>query len=243
MITLTVHQKRTGPIRGRHPWVFSGALISIPDTVSSGEEVKLIDETGKFLAYGYFNSYSQIAVRLWSWDETEVIGTDFFIKRITQAHELRRAYIASPQTNAYRLIYGENDLLPGLVVDCYGDYLSVQFHTEGMERWKDEIINALVKVVKPKGIYERSDVNVRSHEEMQPKVGILYGTVPDQIEIIENNLKFLVDIKEGQKTGFFLDQRDKRLALQKYVSGRKVLNCFSYTGGFSIYALALTRTT
>lgn len=112
MTTLTVLTKRTGPIRGRHPWVFSGALKSIPDGIPSGELVKLIDEQGVFLAYGYFNSYSQIAVRLWSWDEGEQIDKDFFIKRIAQAYELRKRFVATADTTAYRVVYGENDLLP-----------------------------------------------------------------------------------------------------------------------------------
>lgn len=238
MTTLTVFQKRSGPIRGRHPWVFSGALKGIPEGLVSGELVRLIDEQGKFLAQGYFNSYSQIAVRLWSWIETEKVNADFFVKRIQTACDLRRRYVAGPDTTAYRLIYGENDLLPGLVVDRYGDYLSVQFHTRGIEYWKKEIVTALTQVLHPRGIYERSEVRGREHEEGTVSEGILSGEIPDRIEILENGLKFLVDIKGGQKTGFFLDQRDKRQALQKYVAGKKVLNCFSYTGGFSIYALA-----
>lgn len=238
MTTLTVITKRTGPIRGRHPWVFSGAFKSIPDGILSGEPVKLVDEKGTFLAQGYFNSYSQIAVRLWSWEENDLIDKDFFVKRISQAYELRKRYVAASDTTAYRVVYGENDLLPGLVVDKYGEYLSVQFHTTGIERWKKDVVVALVAVFKPKGVYERSDVSIRGHEKKETSVGVLYGEVPEQVEILEHGIRFWVNIQEGQKTGFFLDQRDKRHALKKYVSGKKVLNCFSYTGGFSMYALA-----
>jgi 23S rRNA (cytosine1962-C5)-methyltransferase len=237
MITLTVLQKRSGPIRGRHPWVFSGALKNIPEGLESGEPVKLIDEQGKFLAHGYFNSYSQIAVRIWSWNEQESIDKDFFVNRILEAYELRRRYVASSETTAYRIVYGENDLLPGLVVDKYGQYLCVQFHTKGIEQWKSDIVQALIAVLTPHGIYERSDVKIREHTT-NTLVGRLYGEIPEYVEVKENGLTFLVDIHEGQKTGFFLDQRDKRFALKKYVQEKKVLNCFAYTGGFSVYALS-----
>ncbi len=237
MITLTVKSGRVGPIRGRHPWVFSGALKHIPEGLASGDPVTLADEQGNFLALGYFNSYSQIAVRLWSWEKDEEVNKTFFEQRIRQAYELRQQFVASKETNAFRLVHAENDLLPGLIVDKYGDYLSLQFHTPGMERWKKEIVNALVKIVKPQGIYERSDVRVRGIEGAEKKVGLLYGDMPERVEILENGFKFYVDIISGQKTGFFLDQRDKRQALTKYVKNKKVLNCFSYTGGFSVYAL------
>jgi len=240
-----VFNKRRGPILGRHPWVFSGALKHIPDGLASGTPVKLVDENNHFLAQGYFNSYSQIAVRLWSWDEDEEINEDFFIRRIESANNLRVNYIASKKTDSYRLINSENDLLPGLIVDKYADYLSVQFHTIGMEQWKDQIVSALVKIIKPKGIYERSDAKKLSREKGSGIIvskteenNLLHGKMPDKIIILENGLKFYVDIKGGQKTGFFLDQREKREALIKYVKGKNVLNCFSYTGGFSVYALS-----
>ncbi len=243
MHTLIVRKERVGPVRGRHPWVFSGALKTIPEGLGSGDAVTLVDETGVFLAHGYFNSYSQIAVRLWSWDADEVVDQDFFNRRIQQAYELRTQYVLTKHTNACRIVYAENDLLPGLVVDKYADYLVVQFHTKGMEHYKKEIEKALVSVIKPKGIIERADVkreirekNV-AHEGTQNVLPLHYGDIPDEIQIKENDFTFLVDVKTGQKTGFFLDQRDKRLALSKYVKGKKVLNCFSYTGGFSVYAL------
>lgn len=283
MIKITVRNNRVGPIRGRHPWVFSGALLNIPNGLESGMPVCLVDEQDNFLAQGYFNSYSQIAVRVWSWDANEEINTEFFEKRIKTAYEIRKNFVASKNTDSYRLVNSENDLLPGLIVDKYADCLSVQFHTQGMGHWKKEVLEALVKIVKPKGIFERSDVGNRakessvmlSHtitpastvtpnniviqsEEKDPlktlrdfstplhsarndnqrsNVGLLYGKVPAKIKITENGLKFLVDVVGGQKTGFFLDQRDKRAALVKYVKGKNVLNCFSYTGGFSVYAL------
>ncbi len=296
MINLIVRKERVGPIRGRHPWVFSGALKSIPEGLQGGEPVELTDDAGNFLAGGYFNSYSQIAVRLWSFESGEVVNELFFERRIKQAYEMRQKLVesfATPATpvalgdhpssgrrgqraitNAYRLVHAENDLLPGLIVDKYADYLSVQFHTPGIERWKKEIVVALVKIVKPKGVYERSDVGrrhghkdkivipseprgdepacvgreslaqldertgiLRSAQDDKKGKGLLYGDVPEKVKIKENDYQFYVDIIGGQKTGFFLDQRDKRQALTKYVKDKKVLNCFSYTGGFSVYAL------
>lgn len=269
MIKLTVLKQRIGPILGRHPWVFSGALKQIPEGLKNGEPVALINEEGQFLAQGYFNSYSQIAVRLWSWDENEEVDDKFFEKKIKQAYEIRKKFVESKGTDSYRLVHSENDLLPGLIVDKYADCLVLQFHTPGMEFWKDKIVKALVKIVKPEGVYERSDVRDRDRRSSAPvilstprginsaknplntyerdpsvaslpqddKKGLLYGKVPERIKITENGFHFWVDVMKGQKTGFFLDQRDKRQALTKYVEGKNVLNCFSYSGGFSIYAL------
>lgn len=237
MVKLTIFTKRLGPIRGRHPWVFSGAIKGLSEGLDSGMPVALYDEQGKFLAQGYFNSYSQIAVRLWSWDENEIVGPEFFEKRISVAQALRKKWVENKKTDSYRLINSENDFLPGLIVDKYADYLTVQFHTRGLEFWREQIIDALAKVIKPKGIFERSDVRSRGIEGAEQKVGVLKGEVPNKIKITENGYKFWVDVKGGQKTGFFLDQRDKRQALTKYADGQNVLNCYSYTGGFSVYAL------
>lgn len=237
MTTLIVHRQRIGPILGRHPWVFSGALKNIPDGLESGTPVRLVNEEGGFLAQGYFNSYSQIAVRLWSWDENETVDEKFFEKKISDAYALRKQLVASKKTDSYRLVHSENDLLPGLIVDKYGEYLVLQFHTTGIEFWKDAIIKALKKVLEPTGIYERSDVRTRGIEGAEKKAGLLFGKVPERIKISENGYKFWVDVMGGQKTGFFLDQRDKRQALAKYAEDKTVLNCFSYSGGFSVYAL------
>lgn len=248
-MNLTVFGKRVGPIRGRHPWVFSGALKSIPEGLDSGMPVVLRDEQNNFLAQGYFNSYSQIAVRLWSWNEHEVVGMDFFEHRIASAYDLRKKLVENKGTDSYRLINSENDFIPGLIVDKYADYLCLQFHTKGIEFWREQIVDALMKIVKPKGIYERSDVGHRAKEnklniaegavkkEIKNNVGLMAGKVPARIKITENGYKFWVDVMDGQKTGFFLDQREKRQALSKYCAGQSVLNCFSYTGGFSVYAL------
>ncbi|OPY01083.1 MAG: Ribosomal RNA large subunit methyltransferase I [Syntrophorhabdus sp. PtaB.Bin047] len=238
MVKLTVRKDRSGPVRGFHPWVFSKALAPIPEGLAPGEPVELYDESGSFLASGYFNSYGQISVRLWGHKKDEPVGTDFFVRRMERAGDIRRRYVESPGTNAYRMVNGESDLLPGLIVDRYGEYLVVQFHTRGMERWKPEVMEALITAFGPRGIWERSDVSVRNVENLGAVRGLLHGSVPDTIEILENGLRFLVDVREGQKTGFFLDQRDKRSAFRKYAKNRDVLNCFSYTGGFTVYAMA-----
>ncbi|MBI5057618.1 MAG: class I SAM-dependent rRNA methyltransferase [Nitrospirae bacterium] len=222
----------------RHPWVFSQALENVPDNLMPGTPVKLVTESGGFLATGYFNSYSQIAVRIWSYDENETVDKEFFAKRIRNAHAIRRQYVESADTDSYRLINGENDFLPGLIVDKYNDHLVLQCHTRGIEQWKESVTGALIETINPAGIYERSDIPSRKIEGMENQSGLLYGNVPELVTIKENGFKFLVDVKRGQKTGFFLDQRDKRRALLKYVKDKPVLNCFSYTGGFSVYALA-----
>lgn len=238
MKTLAIKRNRVGPILGAHPWVFSQAFVAIPDGMKPGEPVRLVGEDGAFLAAGYFNSYSQITVRVWGYDRDEEVDEVFFIRRIERARAIRKRYVESDDTDSYRLIHGENDFLPGLIVDMYAGYLVVQLHTTGIDAWKGPIIGALEKVLAPKGIYERSDIAVRRIEGLKEAKGVLAGTVPDLVAIRENGLHFLVNIKEGQKTGFFLDQRDKRWALTKYTRDAEVLNCFSYTGGFSVYALA-----
>jgi len=233
---LRIREKRIGPVLGRHPWVFSGAIAEIPDGMEPGEPVTLKSESGRYLASGYFNSYSQIAVRIWSHDEHERIDREFFVRRILNAMELRRLLVGD-NTNAYRVINGESDLLPGLIVDRYDRWLTVQFHNRAIERWKDIIVESLIEALAPEGIYERSELASRRREGGTDSSGLLWGKVPEVVEIIESGLSFRVDMAGGQKTGFFLDQRDKRRALTKYAKGARVLNCFSYTGGFSVYAL------
>ena len=238
MLSLTIKQSRLGPVAGGHPWVFSLAFKSLPDQIPAGTPIRLVSESGDFLALGYFSSYSQITVRVWGRELDEEVDGQFFVRRVERAYRLRRKYVERPGTDCFRLINGESDLLPGLIVDKYADYLVVQFHTKGIETWKDMIIAALAQVLAPKGIYERSDMTQRKVEGMEGKAGPVAGLVPDLVEVKENGFKFLVDVKKGQKTGFFLDQRDKRSAFSRYTAGRSVLNCFCYTGGFSVYALA-----
>ncbi len=236
MVTLEIKKNRKGPVLGFHPWVFSRAIKHIPEGLAAGELVRLVSPEGEYMASGYFNSYSQIAVRIWGYRDGEPVDMMFFKHRFEQAAALRLRYAALADTDAYRLVNGEGDLLPGLIVDRYADWLVVQFHTQGIERWKNEITTALLEAFGPVGIQERSDSARRGRGEGGS--GPLHGDVPGQVEIKENGLRYLVDLKEGQKTGFFLDQRDKRLALRRYVKGERVLNAFSYSGGFTVSALA-----
>ncbi|HPO06185.1 MAG TPA: class I SAM-dependent rRNA methyltransferase, partial [Candidatus Gracilibacteria bacterium] len=162
---------------------------------------------------------------------------NFFQNRIQKAFDLRQKHL-NAETNAYRLIYGENDFLPGLIVDCYGEYLVLQFHTKAIMNFRPEIVDALLSIHPWQGIYERNDKWLDKREEVKISDQVLSGNIPDQVIVQENSYKFLVDIKNGQKTGFFLDQREKRRELMRYIPGENLVNCFSYTGGFSVYALA-----
>ena len=238
MTTIKLKKNRQRSLERKHPWVFSGAIDSIKDLSKNGETVKVISFDGKFLGWGAYSLKSQISIRIWSFVEDEKIDADFFERQIKQAIGLRPQIIDITNTNSYRLINAESDGLPGLIVDKYNDYLVCQFLSSGAEFWKKEIVKLLSSLLNPTGIYERSDVEVREKEGLTPVAGILFGKEPsDLTEIIENGNKFLVDIKKGHKTGFYLDQRENRKLLENFAQGKEILNCFSYTGGFSVYAI------
>jgi 23S rRNA (cytosine1962-C5)-methyltransferase len=237
MADLFLRSGRDKSVRNRHPWIFGGAVERIAGDVADGDLVAVRDTQGRFLGRGYLNRQSQIAVRMLSWEEDETIDGAFWRRRIVDAVARRRALIDERATTAYRLIYAESDLLPGLIVDRYDDFLVVQCLTLGIARRQEEIVRALVDVLSPSGVYERSDVDVREREGLPPTAGTLYGSEPPpEIEIVENGYRFLVDVKGGQKTGFYLDQRENRWTLLRYAKNREVLNAFSYTGAFGVYA-------
>jgi 23S rRNA (cytosine1962-C5)-methyltransferase len=226
-------------IKRKHPWIFSGAIEKVEGNPINGETIKILNSGKNPVGFGSYSPSSQIRVRVWSFNTEEEINSDFFRRRILAAAELRNELIDTSQTNAFRIINSESDGLPGLIVDCYADYLVCQFLSAGVELNKGILIEILNDVLKPVEIYERSDVEVRSKEGLQPTQGLLKGNMPDElIEVRENGVKFFVDIKNGHKTGFYLDQRDNRKMLSEFSKGKSVLNCFSYTGGFSVYALA-----
>ncbi len=236
--SLALKPERSKNVIAGHPWIFSGALSQKPN-IDDGSLVKIID--GKnFLGIGYYNSNTDIAVRMLTRKDEE-IDVQFFIERITQIKIQKEIWLPT-NTNAYRVIFGEADGLPGLVVDKYANVLVVQLHTLGMNVLKTQIVEALIEVYKPLSIVERSDIAVRKYEGLtdQP-IGNLYGTETPEVEILENGFKFIVPVLTGQKTGFFLDQRENRAALQKYIAGRSLLNAFSYSGGFSVYAAKLAK--
>jgi 23S rRNA (cytosine1962-C5)-methyltransferase len=225
-------------IKRKHPWIFSGAIYKVEGNPANGETVQILTSDKKLIGYGSFSPLSQIRVRVWSFNPEEKIDADFFRSKISLASSLRENIIDSSNTNAYRIINAESDGLPGLIVDRYAEYLVCQFLSAGSEFNKDKIVEILNDIFNPDGIYERSDVEVRIKEGLQPVQGLLKGIVPDGfVEVRENGFKFLVDIKNGHKTGFYLDQKNNRKLISEFSKGKNVLNCFSYTGGFSVYAL------
>ena len=239
MHSVTLKKSADSFIKRKHPWIFSGAIEKVEGNPSNGQTVKIFTSNKTIVGSGSFSPSSQIRVRVWSFNPEEKIDSDFFRKKILAASETRKQFIDTSQTSAYRIINAESDGLPGLIVDRYSDFLVCQFLSSGTEFSKEIIIAILDEIFNPAGIYERSDVEVRTKEALQPAKGLLKGNPQnDLIEVDENGFKFLVDIKEGHKTGFYLDQRDNRKLVSEFSNGKNVLNCFSYTGGFSVYALA-----
>jgi 23S rRNA (cytosine1962-C5)-methyltransferase len=234
---IILKQGRDKNVRAHHPWVFSGAVQHIKGKPQSGETVEVRTASGDLLGVGAWSPASQIQVRLWAFT-AETIDRDFFVSRIQQALAYRQQ-LGIPQHNSgYRLLNAESDGLPGVVVDVFGDWLVMQALTTGAEYWKHTLADALLEVIPAKGVYERSDVDVRKKEGLETTVGVLKGEAPPAfIDIMEEGRHYRVDIINGHKTGFYLDQRDNRSVLQHYAQGKTVLNCFSYTGGFSIAAL------
>jgi 23S rRNA (cytosine1962-C5)-methyltransferase len=230
---------REKSLQRRHPWIFAGAVDVVQGEPEDGETVEVLDAHGQFLGWGAISPASQIRVRIWSWDHTETIGADFFNKRLRNAIAVRQSLHLESQTNAYRLVHAESDGLPGLVADRYGDYISVQILSSGAERWRDTLVDQLADLTGVTNVYERSDVDVRKLENLPERVGPLRGDAPTgPIVIHENGLKFWVNIAQGHKTGYYLDQRDNRLWARRLAPGRSVLDCFSYSGGFLVNAAA-----
>lgn len=228
---------RERPILKGHPWIFSGAIENVEGDPEMPGASDVFDSRGQWLARGLFNPKSQIRVRLLTWVQ-EPIDEAFFGRRIRQAASLRKTHLAR-STNAYRLVNGEGDWLAGLVIDRYGEFLICQFITAGMDHLKRTVVEVLLRLFAPRGIFERSEGSVREEEGLLPAVGVLAGEEPpESIAIEENGRKFLVDVRAGQKTGFYLDQRDNRVLLASLARDRLVLNCFAYSGAFSVYALS-----
>jgi 23S rRNA (cytosine1962-C5)-methyltransferase len=226
---------RENPVMRGHPWIFSGAVTKIEGEVSPGEVGEVYSKEGQFLGLGHLNPHSQIILRLLT-QKKEELGENFFKDRISRASHLRERWVER-KTNAYRVINGEGDFLPGLIVDRYREIFVLQFLTAGMDRMKEILIPLLVKEFRPRSIFERSDVTVRNEEGLLESKGLIYGKdIPEFIEIEEYGSCFRVNVKKGQKTGFYLDQRENRVSLKGLSEGKKVLDCFCYTGAFSIHA-------
>jgi len=223
------------PVSRGHPWVFSGAVEKVEGDVLPGDIGEIYSGEGQFLGMGHVNPRSQIIVRILT-QKKEELKIDFFRERILSAALLREMVLRG-KTNAYRLINGEGDLLPGLIVDRYGEVFVLQCLTAGMERLKGLLTDFVASHFHPQSIYERSDVTTRKEEGLPESSGLLFGKeIPHSIEIEEHGCRFRVNVKRGQKTGFYLDQRENRFSLRELSQAKRILDCFSYTGGFAIHA-------
>jgi len=231
--------ERDAAVRGGHPWVFSGAVERADADLEDGSLVSVFGAGGHFLGHGYYNSRSAIRVRILSREPERAIDEGFWRHRVRQAVELRRGWFDEARCNAYRLVNGEGDGLPGLIADRFAGCLVVQFHTLGMESQREAVLQALREEAGPGSIVERSDLEVRRKEGLHPTPPrLLEGALPEgRVEIVENGLRYRVDPLAGQKTGFFLDQRENRAAVARISAGRRALNAFAYTGGFTLSAL------
>lgn len=239
MADLVLKPGREKSLLRRHPWIFSGAIHRVDGEPASGGTVNLLSFKGDFLAYAAYSPVSQIRARVWTFDPDEQVDPDFFRKGIRAAIHARDTWRRTHDTGALRLVYAESDGLPGLIIDRYGDVLVLQSLTAGSEFWKETIVDILLEETGLQTIYERSDADVRELEGLQPVAGLLRGALPDaRITIHENGLQFSINLETGHKTGFYLDQRQNRLRVRELAKGRDVLDCFCYTGGFTLNALA-----
>lgn len=235
MKILTLKPGREKSLKRRHPWVFSGAVAKMPAGADAGDTVAVGAADGEFLALAAFNPQSQIVGRVWDWREREIDGT-FFFERIARAVALRERLL--PACEAVRLVHAESDGLPGVVIDRYGDVVVMQLSSAGAMRWRDAIADAVEQVVKPKTIFERSDADVLALEGLQPQIGLVRGAPPpSDMTVTDAGARFEIDVPHGHKTGFYLDQRDNRLRVRDLAAGCEVLDCFAYSGGFTINAL------
>lgn len=224
-------------LKRRHPWLFSGAMKGPDINIANGATVNVVSSSGKILARGAYSPNSQIRIRVWTFNPAEDIDIKFFRYRIENAINLRNKFIPSGYS-AYRVVNAESDGLPGLIVDRYSDFLVCQFLSAGVEYFREVIISELQRIFSPAGIYERSDVDTRLKEGLKPRAGILAGVEPPELIRIEQaSLKFLVDIRKGHKTGMYLDQHANRLVISKFAKNNEILNCFAYTGSFTLAAL------
>lgn len=232
MCSVTLKPAKEKRVYSKHPWVFRSDIDRTDPSAKPGDIVSVFSSKGKFLAKAIYNPNSQIALRIMSYQD-EPIDRDFIFRRVHEAIEYRRTFA---DLQSCRLIFAESDRLPALIVDAFGDVLVIQSLALGMEQFKKDIIDALVEEMHPRGIWERNDVPVRRLEGLELSTGLLYGNVPDMVEIAENGVHFYVDVKEGQKTGFFLDQKENRAAIAPFVKDKKVLDCFTHTGSFALHA-------
>jgi 23S rRNA (cytosine1962-C5)-methyltransferase len=238
---LVLKPRRAGPFFNRHPWVFAGAIERVEGDPVAGDVIDVVSNTGNFVARGLYNPVSRIRVRLYSWSESETLDESFWRTRIEQAIALRRRlFRGSPAEHACRMVFSEADGLSGMTVDRYGDYLMVQWTSFALAQRQTVILDALKQSLSPKGIWLRTEKGIGEMEGLEIRDGLLDGeTPPRPLLIDEHGLQFAVDVVEGQKTGYFFDQRDNRKAAAGYAKDASVLDMFCYTGGFGITAAAL----
>lgn len=230
---------RDKSVRLQHPWLYSGSIAAVHGQVPPGGTVRVISARGEALGWASYSPVSNIRARMWSFDPDIAIDESFFSEALARAISRRKAFLDNPHTNAYRLVHAESDGLPGLIVDRYDDVLVIQILSAGTEFQKDILIEQLVRLTDLQVIYERSDVEVRKLEGLPQKTGPIVGNLSSpRITMLENDLHYQVDIMHGQKTGFYLDQRDNRARICAYAHGKNILNCFSYTGAFCVPALS-----
>jgi 23S rRNA (cytosine1962-C5)-methyltransferase len=235
MAEIRLKAGREKSLRHRHPWVYSGAIDRVTGSPVPGDIVNVTDSRGTFLGCGYCNPDSRISVRMLTWDDT-VIDDAFWSGRVHAAVRRRDGLFAAGDTTACRLVHAEADFLPGLVVDRYADVVVVQFLTAGVEQARAALLDAIVSASQPAGVFERSDTSSRVREGLAAASGPIFGSVPATVDILENGARFSVNVESGQKTGFYLDQRDNRAAVAAVASGRTVLDAFCHTGAFAAYA-------
>lgn len=232
MYTVFLKKNEEKKILNGYPWVFANEVWKIEGKDKQGSVAEVRGADGRFIGLGTINHHSKIIVRILT-RKQEIIDEDFYRKRIIEAVKFRQEL---GYDDNYRAVFAESDLIPGLIVDKYGEYLSVQFLSLGVEVIRDMLIRLLIEIFSPKGIYERSDVAVRLKEGLEERKGIIYGDFDPKVTIVENGLKMIVDLENGQKTGYFLDQKENRDDLKHYVKGKTVLDCFCNEGGFSLCA-------
>ena len=238
MIDVILGKGKEKAVLHKHPWVFSGAIDKIKEKPANGDVVRLLNSKGDFMAYGFYNDQSRVALRLLEWDENVEVNDDWFRAKLATAIR-SRASILENGTNTCRLVFSESDYLPGLIIDKYAGHLAVQVLTSGMERLMPIIIDELQKLLNPESISDKSDAASRAHEGLLATENkILAGNAPPEIvEALENNITYGINISEGQKSGFYCDQRDNRHVVALHAKGKKVLDCFCYTGGFTLNSL------
>ncbi|UQY45602.1 23S rRNA (cytosine(1962)-C(5))-methyltransferase RlmI [Mixta hanseatica] len=237
-VRLILAKGREKSLLRRHPWVFSGAVARMEGKAQRGETIDVCDSQGKWLARAAFSPDSQIRARVWSWQQDESVDIAFFVRRLQAAQQLRDWLAARDGLDSYRLIAGESDGMPGVTIDRFGAFLVLQLLSAGAEYQRPAIISALQQCYPDCSIYDRSDVAVRKKEGLELAQGPVCGELPPELlPISEHGMKLLVDIRTGHKTGYYLDQRDSRFATRRYAQDKRVLNCFSYTGGFAVSAL------